>query len=121
MRGIRQYNWPAFDAAAKLLVGRDAVPISPADMDRLHGIDPDEPVDDQTLIDCLKRDATALLDCDAMLLLPGWKESKGATAEKALAEAAGISAIKYDGRLSIALVVHQGRYAIKKRMGVFNG
>ena len=38
----------------------------------------------------IKRDVEALLECDAIYMLPGWKNSKGAVAEVAVADWLGL-------------------------------
>jgi hypothetical protein len=38
----------------------------------------------------MRADLRALLDCDAIFMLPGWRESRGATVEHAVAVACGI-------------------------------
>jgi len=87
MRGIPEFNFPAFDTAAESVRFMGNEPVSPADIDRAAGI-PKDPSGDATGIDLdpiIKRDIDALLTCDEMLLLPGWENSKGAVAEVAAA------------------------------------
>ena len=84
MRDIPQFNFPAFDRAAKLLreAGYDVV--SPAEMDRAAGIDEHTGVV-PCLRGCMRRDLNAILDeCDTIALLPGWQRSKGCAVEVAL-------------------------------------
>lgn len=112
MRGIPQANAPAFDEARDALMGRDAVPVSPVDLDREDGLIPGEDVSDSQLRQCLRRDCIALLDADAVLMLAGWSDSAGAKAEYLLAKAAGIPAMRVrddNYRLSIVLVVELAR------------
>lgn len=92
MRGIPQHNFPAFDEARDRFKGWGWDVWSPADADRHNGCDeqtPDRfgPADIRVFA---KRDMEALLsfraeDCDAIAMLPGWENSKGAKAERALA------------------------------------
>lgn len=99
MRGIKHFNFPAFDAAKELL-RRDYEVVSPADLDRAQGFDEtDFPndfdwVDLQSigfsLHDAIDRDVKALKRCDAIYMLDGWERSKGAKAEKAMAEWLGL-------------------------------
>lgn len=95
MRGIERFNFPAFDAAQAELESRGYVAISPAAMDREHGFNPMAlPADtDWSVIpngfsidDAIRRDYEAILSSHEVCLLPGWQNSKGATAEKATAE-----------------------------------
>ena len=92
MRGIKSYNFPAFDAARDWLnsIGFEAV--SPADIDREHNIDESFKPDDITpefLCAVASRDVAAVLSCDALYMLSGWEKSKGAVAERAVAEWVG--------------------------------
>ena len=67
--------------------------IAPADHDGEcpPGYDPGEDASGHTSSACYMRaDLRALLDCDAIYMLPGWRESRGATAEHTVAVACGI-------------------------------
>jgi hypothetical protein len=114
MRGYPNFNFPAFDAAAKR--GRDLgyVVISPAELDRGQGFSEqgqDGKVNDQghnetVTLDFMKgaawRDFKAIVGdrpdqfrptnagCDAVAMLAGWEKSRGARAEKAIAEWVGL-------------------------------
>jgi hypothetical protein len=100
MRGIPQYNFPAFDAAKQNLINRGYIPISPADIDRDNGFDPATlPADHDwgsiesiglDLREIVRRDLIALLSCDAVYLLDDWHKSIGATAEVAVARWLGL-------------------------------
>jgi Domain of unknown function (DUF5664)/Domain of unknown function (DUF4406) len=90
MTGYPEFNFPAFDAARDYLE-RDWNVISPADMDRELGFD--AAVDEVTpefLRDAMRRDINAVMAVDAVYALAGWEQSKGASAEVALAEWRGI-------------------------------
>ena len=102
MRGHKWYNFAAFDAARDLLLSKGYNAVSPADMERENGFDPTKlpedtdwtTMDSGTDLACvIKRDIEALLDCEAIYLLPGWKESKGAASEAAVACWAGLPVI----------------------------
>jgi hypothetical protein len=105
MRSIKLYNFPAFDAAAKDLRANGIEVVSPAELDRNEaGFDPTKLPDDwdwSTLPEdfCLRhaaaRDLAAILTCDAIHLLPGWQDSKGARAERAVAEWLGLGVFEY--------------------------
>lgn len=97
MRGIPHFNFPAFDAAKAYLIGKGYDVLSPADFDRvLDDFDPYKP-EYETAEGCadfpktmdfkrvVTRDLTAVTQCDAVALLPGWEKSKGAVAEIAVA------------------------------------
>lgn len=106
MRGIPQYNFPAFDEAAKMLRGIYETVISPADLDREIGfVMPVEPWNWNELplgFDfkaAQERDLAAVMESDAIYLLDGWEKSKGAKAELALAEWRGIEVLHQPNRL----------------------
>ena len=110
MRGIRHYNFPAFDEAADGLRDLGHTVISPADLDRNRGFYPEELPDDHDwsrapadfdFDACVQEDIEALLQCSAVMLLPGWRDSKGACAELAVARWRGIPAYEYDGDWSV--------------------
>jgi len=87
MRGLPDFNFPAFDAASKELEALGYEVLNPAEIDRRSGIAKD-PTGDASGIDLdpiIRRDIDALLTCDTVVLLPGWEESNGAKAEVAAA------------------------------------
>lgn len=99
MRGIPYYNFPAFDAAELKLTMEGWRVISPAAMDRDHGFDAmalpadsdwSKVPDGFDFLACVDRDLEALRRCHAVYMLPGWEGSKGALAEKAVAEWLGL-------------------------------
>lgn len=104
MRGIANFNFPAFDfAAAKLREEGHAV-FSPAERDReAYGKEiEDNPTGDETKVanaactinDCMSADCEWICrNADAIALLPGWERSTGANAELALSKALGLSFI----------------------------
>jgi len=96
MRGYPRYNFDAFDAAAADLASRGWRVISPAEMDRAEGFDPDGPATPEFLAAALRRDVLAIVDsADALALLPGWERSTGAQGELALARWKSIPAYRY--------------------------
>jgi hypothetical protein len=105
MRNCFRFNFPAFDAAAADLRSHGITVVSPAELDRAAGFDPvNLPYDwdwntlpeDFALRHAAERDIAALLKCDAIHLLPGWQESKGARAERAVAEWIGLGVFEYE-------------------------
>jgi hypothetical protein len=89
MTGIEKYNFPAFDRAEEYLTKYyDVNVISPATLDREHGVDENKPVEvtEDILEEIIQRDLDAIMTMkashgDAIALLPGWEASKGACAE----------------------------------------
>lgn len=106
MRGIPYLNFPAFDDAEKHLRESKCLPVSPAEMDRQAGFDPltlpaetdwtDLDSLDFSLHAAIDRDLAALKNCDAIYLLNGWQKSRGATAEKGIAEWLGLTVMFED-------------------------
>ena len=98
MRGLPSFGAEEFRKAARVLRERGFKVVSPLEMDEDAGIHVDgltgfEDLSDQgfdirgTLANDLR---VVLLDVDAVVLLPGWRDSKGAIAEYATARAAGV-------------------------------
>lgn len=106
MRGILEFNFPAFHAAAARLRAEGFEVFSPAEKDNeRHGTDiskgnmtGDETIATQqhgfNLREALGLDlAYICAEADGVALLPGWENSKGARAERAAAEALGLEII----------------------------
>lgn len=103
MRGIPEFNFPAFNAATVALRAAGHTVFNPAEKDNeRHGVDiskgnttGDEAVAAQqhgfNLREALGHDlAYICAEADAVALLPGWENSKGANAERATALALGL-------------------------------
>jgi hypothetical protein len=96
MRGHADWNFPSFFAASEFLEQQGYAAINPAQLDidagypleRLKLLTPEE--FQEFLKGAMKRDLDAIQSCDALVLLPGWEKSKGARAERAVAEWAGL-------------------------------
>jgi len=111
MRGLPEFNFPAFHAAAKTLRELGHEVFNPAERDEADFGKVSVPSGDENeLADKLSIHALALRRkcfgadtawictfAEAIALLPGWKKSKGAQAEKALGEALGLT-ILYLGK-----------------------
>ena len=107
MRGIPEFNYPAFHAAAAELRAQGHIVFSPAERDiEVHGIDisagnatgcEHKAAQEHgfNLREALKDDLVWIcLEADAIALLPGWEASKGACAERATALALGLQVIE---------------------------
>lgn len=77
MSGIEEHNYPAFHALAASLREKGYEVINPAE---LSGDDRTKPWHHY-----MKQDLKAMMDCDAVVVLPGWEASKGANVEVQLA------------------------------------
>jgi hypothetical protein len=103
MRGVPNFNFPAFDYAAEILRAQGHIVFSPADRDReAYGAEvEDNTTGDEskapagcTIRDCMLADTRWICRyADAIALLPGWESSYGACAELALGKALGLSYI----------------------------
>ncbi len=83
MSGLPDFNYPAFhDASAQWRAAGYEV-LSPAELDLAE-------TTDLTWEDYLRRDLRMLLDCDAIALLDGWENSRGAALEYHVATALGL-------------------------------
>lgn len=104
MRGIPEFNFPAFYAAAARLRSEGHVVFNPAEKDcEKHGVDmaKTNKTGDEgeaasnygfSLRQALGMDlAWICAEADGIALLPDWENSKGATAERATAIALGLS------------------------------
>lgn len=111
MRGYPEFNFPAFKAAAKMLRGMGYEVFSPAEADeRRHGKNigagnmtgsEEQAVKDHgfSLREALGEDlAWICAHADGIALLPGWRESKGATAEHATAVALGLDVYELEAK-----------------------
>lgn len=81
MTGLPELNFPAFHAAAATLRGFGFEVVNPAEIN-VH--------QDGRWEDCMRADIRELVTCDAVALLPGWKQSRGAQLEHHIAQALGM-------------------------------
>lgn len=80
MRGLPEYNYPAFDAAEKRLNEQGYSVVNPANIGRAHFGNRKDLSEDE--IDFLMAEELSLLvECEAIYLLKGWYKSKGARKE----------------------------------------
>lgn len=97
MRGIAYFNYPMFDRIAGILREQGLCVINPADEDRKQdGFDPFENPAHAVPENCtfprtmdfhkiVRRCLDAVMQCEEIVLLPGWERSSGAVAELTLA------------------------------------
>ncbi|WP_269497258.1 dATP/dGTP pyrophosphohydrolase domain-containing protein [Castellaniella sp. S9] len=76
MTGMPDYNYPAFNAAAASLRSAGYDVFNPAQ----NGVSPTA-----AWTQHMRVDITALMDCDGILMLDGWMQSKGARLERHIA------------------------------------
>jgi hypothetical protein len=82
MSGLPEYNYPAFNAEASKLREKG-----------FHVENPAEGPELPSWAAYMRRALRQMLTCEAICLLPGWTESKGATVEWLLACVLGMSII----------------------------
>lgn len=95
MTGIPLYNFPAFHEAADVLRKRGHEIVSPAEMDQGDGFDPETDAAESHL-HYMRRDLAAVMECEGVVMLPGWRQSKGARCEFTVAETCGLALLEYD-------------------------
>ncbi|MCK1479341.1 DUF4406 domain-containing protein [Bradyrhizobium sp. 197] len=106
MRGIPEFNFPAFNAAADKLRAEGHLVFNPAEKDNeRHGTDISKGNANGCEETAAKEHGFNLREAlgvdlgwicaegEAVALLPGWENSKGAKAEKAAADALGLEII----------------------------
>ena len=90
MTGRPEGNFAEFDAAVRLVRHVGHTPVNP------HDIKPERDTrwtDAEYYEVCMRADLAVLKECDAILMLRGWKESRGATREYAQAVEDGLHVI----------------------------
>ena len=86
MSGYARFNFDSFYAAEETLKALGWNVINPARLDEEEGFDPDtDEATEEFMKAARKRDLLAILESDAIALLPGWQHSVGARAELGVA------------------------------------
>lgn len=109
MRGLPLFNYPAFTKGAAMLREKGYFVFNPAEADTKRtgknagdlsksGDEAEAAANGFNLRAALGEDLAFICqEADAIALLPGWENSKGARAEKATAEALGLEVLYIDG------------------------
>lgn len=84
MTGIENLNFPAFNAAAERLRSAGFVVVNPAELN------PDAEAKGLTWNQCMRVDIRALMECEYVFMLPGWRASRGANLEHHIAQSLGM-------------------------------
>ncbi len=87
MRHKPYLNFLQFDVHKAALEIAGYKVLSPADLDRAHGFDPFKSLTKNlpTPEECAERDVAAVIKSDAVVLMKGWRKSKGSLMEVAVA------------------------------------
>jgi Domain of unknown function (DUF4406) len=80
MTGKKDYNYPAFNKEAELLRGYGHTVINPAEINNVN----------TPWHECIRKNIVELVSCNALQLLPGWHDSRGAKLEYYIAESLGM-------------------------------
>jgi hypothetical protein len=106
MRGLPQFNFPAFDDAAAQLREAGYEVINPAEVDRALGFDPTDPHAKTFTEDdyhaAMRRDIPLVMKANGVALLHGWRDSRGANIEHDIAKAIGNQAMMVEAWLHAA-------------------
>ena len=100
MRGLPNFNFPAFDNAAHKLRNEGHFVFSPAEKGEEAALDGNPELQNSLAFrrKVFKLDTAYICDeADMIAMLPGWKKSSGAVAEHALAIAIGLE-VQYLGQ-----------------------
>lgn len=91
MRGLPHFNFPEFDAGQELCHRLGIHVISPADLDRAEGFDPNGDLGDFDLHAAMRRDIAVVIDprTDGIVRLRGWETSQGTAVEMTVNQAVG--------------------------------
>ncbi len=95
MSGIPEFNFPEFEAATKMLRVQGHHVCSPVEMDREDGISPENAVWGTLLARDVKTIANGGIE--AICVLPGWANSKGARLEVTLGLLLDLPIIRVSG------------------------
>jgi NTP pyrophosphatase (non-canonical NTP hydrolase) len=100
MAGLPEHNYPAFNTAASALRALGHTVTNPAE---IHALDSQD-----TWADYLRIDLEHLLRCEAVALLPGWQNSRGAQLETHVARALGMPLLAADTLTHVAPIPTTG-------------
>jgi len=96
MRGVKDFNFPAFDETAKRLRAYGYQIVSPAEHDRAMGFDETKnSLDGFDLERALHWDIGQIIKCDGIIILPDSENSSGVKVERAVAEMFGKEVLEY--------------------------
>ena len=104
MRGIPEFNREEFAKAERMLKWTGKEVVNPWQLDVDDGMDMSSPsgdtsdiegFNDESMKDIIRKYVELLISCDAIFMLNGWEDSKGASAEYAVAQWMGLEVLNY--------------------------
>jgi hypothetical protein len=118
MTGLPRYNFDEFLMVGSFLKRFGWEVRNPAQRELDRGFDPDSEMTQKQLADAIVWDLQQVMEVDEVLVLPGWKKSKGAITEVALAQWLGkdvreVSIQGFGGDIAISISNPIGRIKIK--------
>jgi hypothetical protein len=93
MTGLPGVNFPAFHAMTGQLRDAGYTVTNPSELNPDGG----------TWSECMRRDIKALMDCDTVARLPGWRSSSGARLEVLIAERLGMKVVNAHDLVSMEI------------------
>lgn len=99
MTGLPEWNFPAFEDAARRLREAGFAVLSPHEKDLAEGFDPTGDGEGFDLRAALEWDVAAVIEADAVVVLPGWEDSPGCAVEVLTAEGLGKVVLTLDEAL----------------------
>lgn len=106
MRGLPEFNYPAFDEAKAEWESLGWSVASPASLDRAVGLKVDEGSDPAILRRAMSMDIACIYCATAIALLPGWEKSTGVAVELSLAKFLGLAVYDAVTKNRITVVDH---------------
>lgn len=82
MSGLPDNNYPKFDEVENDLLNKGFTVVNPARLPHDHN---------KTYGEFMREDLKALLECDTIFMIDGWRDSKGAMVEHAVAVSCGFT------------------------------
>ncbi len=101
MTGVEAFNRPTFHATTRAIRSQGYEVVNPAEFDEADPIPPGGRAWDEYI----RRDLAALLGCNTVAVLPGWRKSRGAALEVHVARALGMAVVDADSLEPVAETV----------------
>lgn len=93
MTNMLDLNFPLFHSMTASLRAAGHSVINPAELNPDSG----------TWSECMRRDITALMECDTVATLPGWQDSRGASLEVHIGKELGMKVVNAHDLVSMEI------------------